>query len=388
MAELGPFPPGAYPVVVLGTGAGGLQLSYSLTRLGVEHALLSADHRPAGMFQRFPFFQRLISWTKPYALAGRGSRAYERYDWNTLLVEEDGHRAGVWEHMDGTSYFPSRPEMEAALVAFDTGDAKASAGDAPGELVWLARVFEPSLVEEEHGPALLGLEDESVGDGTEVKLASLGRRSTAEVVAPLWGTLQQGTASVMDAPTAMVPGVYETVAPSTSEVDALARLVTDGLHYGDETTPGSVLAAAAGQHGFTAALVDLLTQTWVMPVGDDSGDVAATLHEAPIGRPAAALDCPASVHEAATDDSSSQAVQEVPSTDAKPWDYRGAALPDLKIIPGGATGSTAGVSVDSGHNAVCVSPSAAGEEVSLSRTVIGELGRPLDRAAELSVAPD
>src|SRR5919108_2556575 len=118
MAELDAYPPGAYPVVVLGTGPGGLQMSYSLTRLGIEHALLSADDRPAGMFQRFPFFQRLISWTKPYAPAERGTREYERYDWNSMLAEEPGHRALVADFMDGTSYFPSRGEMEQGVVAF------------------------------------------------------------------------------------------------------------------------------------------------------------------------------------------------------------------------------------------------------------------------------
>ena len=113
-----PFPPGDYPVVVVGTGPGGLQVSYSLRRLGIEHALISADPSPGGMFHRWPFFQRLLSWTKPYAPAVRRSRFYERYDWNSLLADEEAHRAIMPSLMDGTSYFPSRPEMEAGLVAF------------------------------------------------------------------------------------------------------------------------------------------------------------------------------------------------------------------------------------------------------------------------------
>jgi len=120
MAELDgrPFPPGDYPVVVVGTGPGGLQTSYALTRLGVGHALISDDPSPGGMFRRWPFFQRLLSWTKPYAPARRRTRAYERYDWNSLLADEEENRAIVPELMDGTSYFPSRPEMEAGLAAF------------------------------------------------------------------------------------------------------------------------------------------------------------------------------------------------------------------------------------------------------------------------------
>jgi thioredoxin reductase len=67
------------------------------------------------MFRRWPHFQRLLSWTKPFAPAPRGSRAYERYDWNSLLAEETETRALQPGLMDGTSYFPSRPEMEQNL---------------------------------------------------------------------------------------------------------------------------------------------------------------------------------------------------------------------------------------------------------------------------------
>ena len=113
-----PFPPGRYPVVLVGSGPGGLQTSYCLRRLGVDHALISADDAPAGMFRRFPFFQRLITWTKPHAPVERGTREYEWYDWNSLLGEEPAHRAVMPPLMDGTSYFPSREEMERGLLTF------------------------------------------------------------------------------------------------------------------------------------------------------------------------------------------------------------------------------------------------------------------------------
>jgi thioredoxin reductase len=115
-----PFPPGAYPVVVVGSGPGGLQVSYSLSRLGVRHAVLSADDGPGGMFRRWPFFQRLLSWTKPYAPVDRADPSYERFDWNSLLADEPENRALMTGFMDGTSYFPSRPEMEQNLQAFTT----------------------------------------------------------------------------------------------------------------------------------------------------------------------------------------------------------------------------------------------------------------------------
>src|SRR5262245_36598650 len=114
-----PYPPGEYPIVVVGSGPGALQVSYFLGRLGIEHAVLSRDPGPGGMFRKWPFFQRLLSWTKPYAPAERTTREFERWDWNSLLAREPELRGIASEFMDGTtSDFPSRPEMEANLTAF------------------------------------------------------------------------------------------------------------------------------------------------------------------------------------------------------------------------------------------------------------------------------
>jgi len=113
-----PFPPGEYPVIVVGSGPGGLQLSYGLHHHGVPHAVLSADPAAGGMFRKWPFFQRLLSWTKPYAPAGPADREYQRYDWNSLVTFEPGLRSMQAAFMDGSSYFPSRPEMQANLEAF------------------------------------------------------------------------------------------------------------------------------------------------------------------------------------------------------------------------------------------------------------------------------
>ena len=120
MAQLDtlPYPPGDYPVVVVGTGPGGLQTSYCLSRLGIEHALLSSDEAPGGMFRLYPILQRLISWSKLYSPSERGTRAYLRFDWNSLIADDPNHQALVAEMMDGTSYFPSRQEMEKGMLAF------------------------------------------------------------------------------------------------------------------------------------------------------------------------------------------------------------------------------------------------------------------------------
>ena len=113
-----PFPPGDYPVVVVGSGPGGLQTSYYLRHLGIDHAVISADPTPGGMFRQFPFFQRLLSWTKPYGPVPRDDRFYQWYDWNSLLAEEPENRAIMPTLMDGTSSFPSRPEMELNLATY------------------------------------------------------------------------------------------------------------------------------------------------------------------------------------------------------------------------------------------------------------------------------
>jgi len=113
-----PYPPGEYPIVVVGSGPGALQTSYFLGRLGIEHAVISGDPGAGGMFRRWPFFQRLLSWTKPYAPADHASREFERWDWNSLLALEPELRGISSQFMDGTSDFPSRPEMQANLEAF------------------------------------------------------------------------------------------------------------------------------------------------------------------------------------------------------------------------------------------------------------------------------
>jgi thioredoxin reductase len=104
--------------VVVGSGPGGLQTSYWLGRYGVRHATISRDDSSAGMFRKWPIFQRLLSWSLLDAPAERTSRDYERYDHNSLIADEPELRALVPAMMSRAAVVPTRPEMEAGLAEF------------------------------------------------------------------------------------------------------------------------------------------------------------------------------------------------------------------------------------------------------------------------------
>jgi len=100
------------------SGPGGLQTSYFLGRLGVHHAVLSADEGPGGMFRRFPLFERLISWTHATADVPLSSREFEAHDQNSLIADEPELRALVPTVLEEGRRRPAREEMETSLRTF------------------------------------------------------------------------------------------------------------------------------------------------------------------------------------------------------------------------------------------------------------------------------
>ena len=117
-AEPRPFPPGEYPVVVVGSGPGALQLSHALDRLGIHHATLTADPSPGGMFRRLAVLPAPPVVDQAARAGDPAGRAGEWYDWNSLARDDPALRAIMPALMDGSSSFPSRPDMEENLVTF------------------------------------------------------------------------------------------------------------------------------------------------------------------------------------------------------------------------------------------------------------------------------
>lgn len=127
------------------------------------------------MFQYFPQFDRLISWTKPNAPFPPSSREFEWYDWNSLLVDDPADRIGVAEFMDGSSEFPARSEMEKSLAAFadahvpvrygcrwestkKTDDGSFLLGTSDGEYRSKVAVFAVGMTEPWKPPTIPGIE--------------------------------------------------------------------------------------------------------------------------------------------------------------------------------------------------------------------------------------
>jgi hypothetical protein len=130
------------------------------------------------MFRRWPFFQRLLSWTKPYAPVEHDSRAYERYDWNSLLADDPAHRSLMPGLMDGSSYSrrgrrwsgtsPPSPRVTGTRIRYDcpwTGTRREDGPDgerfvlktADGEYRARIAIFAVGVAEP-YSPATPGIE--------------------------------------------------------------------------------------------------------------------------------------------------------------------------------------------------------------------------------------
>ena len=127
-----PSPPGEYPVVVVGSGPGGLQTSYSSLARG-RPACRPLPGRGAG--RHVPKVADLpapASWTKPDAPVERGTREYEWYDHNSLVADDPECRALVAAEMDRAFIVPRALRCHADWPRSPRGEALPSAATAAG----------------------------------------------------------------------------------------------------------------------------------------------------------------------------------------------------------------------------------------------------------------
>ncbi|WP_417731936.1 NAD(P)-binding domain-containing protein [Rosistilla oblonga] len=75
--------------LILGAGPAGLQLAYFMDREQRDYLVLEANDRAGAFYERFPRHGKLISINKVYN-GYTERRAQLRYDWNSLLCDDDG----------------------------------------------------------------------------------------------------------------------------------------------------------------------------------------------------------------------------------------------------------------------------------------------------------
>jgi thioredoxin reductase len=299
VAGIDHFPPGEYPVVVVGSGPGALQTSYYLTRLGVDHAVLSRDDRPGGMFCSYPIFQRLLSWSKPDAPVERTTREYEWYDQNSLLAEDPSCRALVPQLMDRSYAVPSRPEMEAGMAAFADraalrvrygctwestrreDDGSLTLGTSDGEYRCRAAVFALGVTEPwksaipgiEHVPHYVETRKPQEYEGRSVVV--IGKRNSGFEIAD--GLLSWARQIILLSPRPVQTSV---LALSTVRVRYMQPLEDSGLGGGTFAVDASVEAIERDANGFRVHAHGTTTPCELVLQADDV--IAATGFRTPL----------------------------------------------------------------------------------------------------------
>ena len=113
-----PHPPGDYPVVVIGSGPGALEVSYTACAPGASGTLSCPPIRHRAGCSGAGHSSSACCRGRSHTRRCRGAHAPTSATTGTACSGTRRRRAIQPALMDGTSYFPSRPEMEANLVAF------------------------------------------------------------------------------------------------------------------------------------------------------------------------------------------------------------------------------------------------------------------------------
>lgn len=93
-------------VIVVGAGPGGVQASYFLSKRGRDYVCLEAAAGPGNFFAKFPRHRFLISINKKYT-GFTDPEINMRWDWNSLLVEEEDYKKHKMFPEFTDDYFPN-----------------------------------------------------------------------------------------------------------------------------------------------------------------------------------------------------------------------------------------------------------------------------------------
>lgn len=112
-ADMRPGRPTEVEYLIIGAGAGGLQLGYFLERAGRDYLIFEAADAPGAFWRRYPRGRELISFNKVHSIYDDPELRL-RWDWNSLLT--DGYDLQFREYSQ--KLYPSADEMLAYLAAF------------------------------------------------------------------------------------------------------------------------------------------------------------------------------------------------------------------------------------------------------------------------------
>lgn len=77
-----------YKYIIIGAGAGGLQMAYFLQNANLDYIILEKNNNAAAFFSKYPIHRKLISINKKYNFFEE-EEFNLRHDWNSLLAEEE-----------------------------------------------------------------------------------------------------------------------------------------------------------------------------------------------------------------------------------------------------------------------------------------------------------